>query len=142
MFYYTSGYPFLVSKLCKMLDEEVLPTKTVKEWTLDDLDAAARQLATESNTNFDVLVKNLENNADLYQEVYKVVVDNEKVLFNIHNPLTNFGVLYGVFVNNKGNIAIHNRIYTEVIANYMASKIQQQLPRGTDFGGGYRNDPA
>ena len=25
LFYYTSGYPFLVSKLCKMMDEEVLP---------------------------------------------------------------------------------------------------------------------
>ena len=34
LFYYTSGYPFLVSKLCKMMDETYLPLKTEKN--LDD----------------------------------------------------------------------------------------------------------
>jgi hypothetical protein len=38
-FYYTSGF-FLVSKLCKMLDETILPTKTTKAWTDDDLEKA------------------------------------------------------------------------------------------------------
>jgi Predicted AAA-ATPase len=34
LFYYTSGYPFLVSKLCKMFDEDYLPLKNDKEWTI------------------------------------------------------------------------------------------------------------
>jgi hypothetical protein len=32
LFRYTSGYPFLVSRLCKILDEEILPTKNEKSW--------------------------------------------------------------------------------------------------------------
>ena len=140
IFYYTSGYPFLVSKLCKIIDEELLPTKKTKKWTLEDVDIATRQLVTENNTNFDSLIKNLENNPELYDAVYKVAVDGEKISFNFHNPTTNLGILYGAFILKKGVIAIHNRIYSEVIVNYMTDKMhQKQLDTGADFGAGYKN---
>ena len=141
LFYYTSGYPFLVSKLCKMLDETYLPQKIEKEWTENDLEMAVLQLTRESNTNFDTLVKNLENSEALYQEVYRIVIDGDKVTFNAHNTLINFGILYGIFVDKNGTIKIHNRIYNEVIANYMASKIDQSRALyKADFGSGYKND--
>lgn len=79
LFYYTSGYPFLVSKLCKMLDE----TYKLKEWTENDLELAVRQLVTESNTNFDSLIKHLENNAELYRLVYSIVIDGERSTFKV-----------------------------------------------------------
>jgi Predicted AAA-ATPase len=59
LFYYTSGYPFLVSKLCKTLDEDFLPKREVKEWTGKDVEIAIHQLINESNTNFDSLIKTL-----------------------------------------------------------------------------------
>lgn len=52
LFYYTSGYPFLVSKLCKMLDKTILPTKTTKAWTDDDLETAVQELVKESNRRY------------------------------------------------------------------------------------------
>ena len=140
LFYYTSGYPFLVSKLCKMLDETFLPQKTEKEWTEHDLEMAVLKLTKESNTNFDTLVKNLENSEALYREVYRIVIDGDRVTFNVHNTIINFGILYGIFVDKDGVIKIHNRIYNEVIANYMASKIDQNRALDTiDFGSGYKN---
>ncbi|MCB9293538.1 MAG: hypothetical protein H6559_10510 [Lewinellaceae bacterium] len=42
-------------------------------------------------------------------------------MFNQHNPTIHQGVLYGVF-NPNGNVKIHNRIYEQLIYNYMASK--------------------
>ena len=141
LFYYTSGYPFLVSKLCKMLDETVLPTKAEKEWTAHDLELSVQQLVTESNTNFDTLIKNLENNKELYGMVYSLAVDNETRSFNIHNPTTNLASLYGILVNRNGSAAIHNRIYREIIVNYMTDKMHGlQLSKGADFGAGYKND--
>ncbi len=122
LFYYSSGYPFLVSKLCKMFDEEILPEKTEKEWTTDDLDTAVSRLVMESNANFDNLIKNLENDPDLYQLTYRLVVQAEQLPYNIHDPVVSLGVLYGIFSNGRG-LNIHNRIYREIIANYMASKI-------------------
>ena len=140
LFYYTSGYPFLVSKLCKILDEQGVPTRIKEEWATEDVDAAAVQLISETSANFDNLIKELENDAQLYRTVYEVAVEGEKRGFNHHNPTTNLGVLYGIFVNRNGLIAIHNRIYREVIVDYMTDKMhQEQLALGADFGSGYKN---
>lgn len=122
LFYYTSGYPFLVSKLCKVFDEEILPSKKKREWTEQDVDLAASRAVTETNTNFDNLVKNLENSPELFQLAYRLVIQSEVLPFNIHDPLVNLGVIQGIFSNGSG-LNIHNRIYREVIANYMASRI-------------------
>ncbi len=56
--------------------------------------------------------------------IYKIAVDNEPISFNIHHPVTNLALLYGFIENNNGKIAIHNRIYNEVIVNYMINKME------------------
>jgi transposase len=141
LFYYTSGYPFFVSKLCKMMDEEILPQKKEYSWTAADLVVAVKSLLMEENTNFDNLIKNLENNSELYDLVYNVVIDGDRIAYNIHDPLTHWGIIHGIFVNKNGSLAVHNRIYLEVITNYMAVKLHRiQLAKRSDFGGGYRNE--
>jgi len=138
LFYYTSGYPFLVSRLCKMLDEDIMPKKDVREWTDTDLDTAVRQVILEANVNFDTLTKNLENNQALYQLVYSVAVEGIDFPYSLHDPITNLGVLYGIFVNRNG-LAIHNRIYQEVIINYMTMRmLRLQKAEGNIFESGYR----
>ena len=123
LFYYTSGYPFLVSALCKMMDEEILPSRTDQIWTVFDIEIAADQMikSERSNTNFDTLIKNLENDTALYDVVYKLVIENEPFNYNVHDPIINKGLLHGIFRNGTG-LSIHNRIYREVIVNYMTSK--------------------
>ena len=140
LFYYTSGYPFLVSKLCKIMDEDILPEKTEKEWTSEDLEAAVLELVKENNTNFETLSKNIENNKELYDLVYKVVIDSEQISYNVFDTTINFGVLYGIFVKKNNRLALHNRIYQEVLVDYMTTKMHiQQVTAGADFGSGYKN---
>ncbi len=126
LFYYTSGYPFLVSKLCKMMDEDILPTKDAQEWTEQDLEWVVQKLSREQNTNLDSLSKNLENNPDLYNLVYRMLVLGEREDYNIYDPLVSLGMMYGIFRNGQG-IRIHNKIYEEVIYHYMTSKTKSQL---------------
>ncbi len=123
LFYYTSGYPFLVSKLCKIFDEKILAQKTEKSWTTRDVDVAARQLTHESNVNFDELSKNLDNNPELYRLTQSIAIDSEQYAFNPNNPTAQLGILYGIFANRNG-LAIHNRIYQEVITNKMMFLMQ------------------
>ncbi len=138
LFYHTSGYPFLVSKLCKMFDEALLPTKKERTFTESDVDFLARQLTKESNANFDSLVKHLENDKSLYDAVYQVAVEGTIRAFNIHNPTTNLGALYGIFTD-RNRLTIHNRIYSEVIINYMTDKLHQvQTNENKDIGSGYK----
>lgn len=121
LYYYSSGYPFLVSKLCKIIAEDILPNKAEKSWTNKDLESAVQLLLKENNTNFDSLIKNLENSPDLYDLVYRVIIEGDAIPFNQHNPTIHLGVLYGVFKPNT-QIKIHNRVYEQLIYNYLASK--------------------
>ena len=140
LFYYTSGYPFLVSKLCKMLDEDLVQNG---EWTVQDVEIAVKKLINEENTNFENLIKNLENNPELYAAVYEVAIAGDFVPFNIHTPIINLGHLHGIFVesNGGGRVMIHNRIYVEVIVNYMTDKMRRaELANRSDLGTGYKNN--
>jgi hypothetical protein len=141
LFYYTSGYPFLVSKLCKMLDEGEIKLQNDQEWTAKDIENAVRLLLKEHNTNFDSLIKNLENNPDLYALVKEVAIDNTRPTFNIHEPTMFMAYQHGIIVERQEKAVIHNRIYAEVIANYMAVKVElKEAKNATDVAGGYKND--
>ena len=121
--YYTAGYPFLVSKLCKLIAENILPKQKEKEWTIDHIEQAVQLLLKENNTNFDSLIKKLENNPSLYELVRAIILDGQKVSFNPDNPIIHQGILYGIFKRN-GRIKIHNRIYQQRLYNYLSSKIE------------------
>lgn len=121
--WYTSGHPFLVSKLCKMLAEKIIPAKGTQEWTLADLEYAASELVKESNTNFDSLIKNLESYRELQDLVFELVMNERSITYNIHNPVITLGMMYGYLANGRG-LRIHNRIYAELIYNYFSSKLE------------------
>ena len=60
---YTAGYPFLVSRLCQLLDEKVclMPEYASKKaaWTKDGFNAAVRLLLQENNTLIESLIGKL-----------------------------------------------------------------------------------
>jgi hypothetical protein len=121
LFYYTSGYPFLVSKLCKIIDEEIIFEENRKKWNNDDIELAVNTLLKKQNTNFDSVVKNLENYKDLYEIVKKITLSADKVEFNIYNSVIDLGIMHGIFKTAGPYVRIHNRVYEELIYNYMAT---------------------
>ena len=124
LFYFTSGYPFLVSLLCKIIDEEILPDKKKKEWKPEDLVQAVQIALMQDNTNFESLVKNLENNPDLYELVFKIIMNEKGISYNRRNPVIHQGTLYGILKEERGRTRIHNRLYEQLIYDYMSSKLE------------------
>jgi hypothetical protein len=135
IYYYTSGYPFLVSKICKNIAEEEAgqnPDYNPKHWTLDDIDWSFRWLTRESytTTNFDDLVKNLENNPALYNLIYAILFNGtaKSISFSVKNPLVNQGIMYGMLKEHDGRAVIHNRVYEQILSDYMRSKLETATP--------------
>ncbi len=125
LFYLTSGYPFLVSQLCKIIHEKILPGKeTGNEWQPQDLEKALQISLNTDNTNSESLIGNLENNPDLYELVFDIMMNGAEFTFNTGNPIILFGKIYGVLIDEKGKAIIHNRVYEQRIYNYMASKLE------------------
>lgn len=117
LYYLTSGHPFLVSKLCRIIDEKL-------SWEGRDLEIALNILLKEKNTNFESLVKNLENNPQLYDLVLKIIMNDMEFSFNLHNPVIEDGKRYGILKEKQGKAVIHNRVYEQLLYNYMASKLE------------------
>jgi len=132
LYYYTAGYPFLVSRLCQIVADEVLPKKDsaskkwTKKWTLEDIEEAFVLIQREVNTNFESLIKNLQNNPDLYNLVSDMLLEGRIVSYNPDNSVLQKGIMYGVFKQN-GTIKIHNRIYEQRIYNYMISNLDTNM---------------
>ncbi|MGL4991584.1 MAG: GxxExxY protein [Sarcina sp.] len=119
---FTNGYPFLVSRICQIVDEELL-YKNRRNWRVEDVQKAIKILIEEDNTLFDDLVKNLENNKDLFEYIYSILVLGVPKLFNMKNPVTNIGYIYGYLIKDEnGNSQVSNQIFKEVIYNYMISR--------------------
>jgi len=114
---YTSGYPFLVSRLCQCIDLEL-----DRDWTAIGIQRAIKLMLTESNTLFDDMFKNLENNKDLSALIYDLLILRESKLFVIDDPVVSIGVMYGFFKNIDERIAISNKIFELRMINYYISK--------------------
>ncbi len=124
--YYTSGYPYLVSKLCKFIDEQIVLARKEKNWSVSDVDEAFRMIADESFTTtlFDSLTKNLENNRDLYDLVFDITINGRALTFAITDPVINSGHLYGILSKTADRrCQIHNRIHEQRIYAHMMSKL-------------------
>jgi len=128
--YYTSGYPYLVSKLCKFIDEKIVPSRQDQNWTVDDVEAAFKLIVNGAYTTtlFDSLTKNLENNPDLYNNVFQMVINGKTIPFNIEVPIINLGYLYGIFKDSPQGCQIHNRIFEQRIYSYMLTKLLTTEP--------------
>ncbi len=128
IFDYTSGYPFLVSRICELLDTEVLYEEAFsgreKAWTPEGLRRAVKLLVKEHNTLFDDLNKKMEENQELKQLLYQMVVCRKIVSFNIHDNLIQLGHMFGWLVERDGRAVVSNRIFETVICDKL---IQEQM---------------
>ena len=123
LYYYTNGYPFLVSRLCQIIDENLLDIYK-KPWTKQDIDKSLKILLKENNTLFDDLIKNLENNKDLYSLVSDIVLNGNIISFNIANSVINAGYTYGIFKEEGYRVNLNNRIYEQFIYDNLVSKLE------------------
>ena len=114
---YTSGYPFLVTRLCKIIDEEL-----EQDWSRKGVQEAVKILLEESNTLFDDLHKNLENNEELSKLMYGLIIIGGRVSFNWANPIISLGNMYGFIEKRDNKAVVSNKIFEIYITEYFISK--------------------
>jgi hypothetical protein len=113
--YYTSGYPFLVSRLCKTIADGQLA------WNAHGVDEAERILLAAKNLLFTDMAKNVLNNKSLKKLVESILFRGIDVGFDILNPDIDLGVMYGIFKEDGEKIKIANVIFETRLANMLIS---------------------
>jgi hypothetical protein len=123
--FYTNGYPFLVSRISQIIDEDIM-LENENSWNLEYINKAVKEILQENNTLFDDLIKNIENNQELSEYIFDLIINGNEKTFNIHNPIINLGVVFGYFENVNGRVKISNRIFQEMLYNYFSSKLENK----------------
>ncbi|MDE7318374.1 MAG: AAA-like domain-containing protein [Lachnospiraceae bacterium] len=123
---YTSGYPFLVSRICKIMDEilprrEAFPTKP-SVWKIQGIREAVKILLLESNTLFDDMVKKLNDFPDLKKMLYAMLFRGEKFPWNSDTHIINIGLMFGFMDRVQDTVVISNRIFETRLYNLFLSE--------------------
>jgi hypothetical protein len=122
---YTAGYPFLVSRICKLIDE-----RFDRDWTGEGLQRAVRYMVKgENNTLVDDIIKNLEAYPDLYQFIYDLLIVRKEMSWSARDPLVNWALMFGFVSNDDGRVRIANRIFELWISDYFISKDARKQDR-------------
>lgn len=127
---YTCGYPYLVSRICKLLDEKIagsghFPDET-SAWTRDGALEAVKLLISEKNTLFDSLTGKLYDYPVLRNVLYRILFAGEKVVYNPDEQWLDMAVMLGFLKIVDGNVVIANRIFEVRLYNYFLTTNESQ----------------
>ena len=123
---YTSGYPFLVSRVCQFIHNDLK-----KNWTLDGVQTAAKLIQEEKNTLFDDLYKNLNNNENLSDLIKRLLLNGQRISYNLGVNEIDLGVMYGYFARDSNRkLTISNKIFENMMLEYFIdmAQINETLP--------------
>ena len=119
---YTNGYPFLVSRICQLLDESVGKTMSLTEaWSNRGLDEAVKLLLSENNTLFQSLTKNLELFPELKAAIRSILMEGTKLTWNPDQDDIVQMQMYGLIRNDHNTVRVANRVFETRLYNLFLS---------------------
>lgn len=128
---YTSGYPYLVSRLCKLMDERVAgsadyPNKACA-WTRDGFLEAIRILLAEPNTLFDSLLNKLEQYPELDTMLRELLFKGKAIAYVLGIHSIEMAQMFGFVKKYNDQVVVANRIFEMLLYNlFLAAPAMQR----------------
>ncbi len=130
LYAYTSGYPFLVSRLCKIMDEKIAGTEGYLDkravWGRQGVLEAVKQLLSESNTLFDDIRKKLSDYPNMRQLLYELLYGGRGFSYHVYDGEWNIAQMLGYVKDCDGKAMVTNRIFETWLYNLFAAEEQIQ----------------
>ena len=117
---YTSGYPYLVSRLCQLMDGAVSRKMgSSNAWTEQGLDEAIKiVLADGDDTLFGSLMSKLENMPQLRNQLRDILMKGDVIPWQPYDNEQALLRMYGFIKNNNNTVAVANRIFEMLLYHY------------------------
>lgn len=130
MYDYTSGYPFLVSRLCKLMDEDICEQEGFgskeKAWTKDGFNEAVKLILSEKSTLFESLGEKLLSYPELDFMLKSLLFAGKSISYNYYEPSINIATMFGFVKRKNGTLAVANRIFETWLYNYYLSAAEMR----------------
>ena len=123
---YTSGYPYLVSRICQLIDERIAGSSVFPEkkdaWTKAGFLDAIRMLLKESNTLFDDMIKHLYEYPKLGYMIKNILFQGVRYTFEADSQIISLGIMFGFLKEKNNTVIIANRIFETKLYNFFLSE--------------------
>lgn len=118
---YTGGYPFLVSRLCQLMDGQ-------NDWSHEGLLNAVKAILNERNTLFDDMIKKIEQFPDLKTLLKEHLFSGESRKYNPDNQAFQLAEQFNIINAHNGSFAIACRIMeTRIYEYFMAEEHESEI---------------
>ncbi len=118
---YTSGYPYLVSAVCKTLDERLQKSGDFPSekgaWSREGIAEAVKIILKSKTPLFDSMVKQLDIFRDLRDMIQDILYRGEKIVFNPDTRSINMGLMFGFLRQKDSQVIVANRIFEMRLLN-------------------------
>ena len=122
---YTLGYPYLVSRICLLMDEKVQmqddSERRKKAWTKAGFLEAVRMLLSESNTLFESLIGKLSDFPELDKMLKELLFSGKTITYNPTSQSIQLALMFGFIRNEGGKVVPANRIFDTLLYNHFLS---------------------
>lgn len=121
---YTNGYPYLVSRICQLIDTQIAGKSSRfaalgDAWTITGVAEAVRRMLLERNTLFDSLMGKVQSNPELSALLERILFSGERVSYSLYSLPVMDGEMYGfIRRTDDGALAIANRIFETLLYDY------------------------
>lgn len=121
IFNYTSGYPFLVSRICQIIDESKYT------WDKEGILKAVNHLLMERNVLFDDIVKKINEFPELKQTLMRVLYSGVKYPYSPYEKYLQLGVMFSFLTVENGIVKIYCRLIETMLYTLFISEEKQSI---------------
>lgn len=118
---YTGGYPFLVSRICMIMDEKGY------EWSEAGVRDAVHDILMEQNTLFDDMIKKLDDFPTLTSYLKSILYQGQRVTASLDEKAIQLGLAFAFVKEENGVLQIANRIIETRLYNYFTAQEQMDV---------------
>ena len=118
---YTSGYPVLVSTICKYIDEDLSGSKDFESlkaaWSKEGVAEAVKNMLKVSTPLFESMVRQLDLYKELRVMLENIIYQGMRIPFSPDEKAVSMGLMFGFLTEKNGQVAIANRIFEMYLLN-------------------------
>lgn len=113
---YTSGYPFLVSRICMIIDAENY------SWDKEGVLKAVNAILMERNTLFDNMIKKLDEYPELEATLKRILFSGTRETYNPDEKYLQIAAMFNYISTANGQVTVACRIMETRLYNYFLAK--------------------
>jgi hypothetical protein len=123
---YTSGYPVLVSTICKYIDEDLPGIEGFESpgaaWSKAGVAEAVKSMLKVSTPLFGSMVRQLDLYEELRTMLENIIYQGMKIPFSPDEKAVSMGLMFGFLTEKNGQVAVANRIFEMYLLNLFMTK--------------------